>query len=165
MELVSLIWLGLVIVFLIVEASCPIHLVSVWFAVGSLVALAVQALGGPLWLQVALFLVVSGVLLAALWPLTKRYLKPNLTATNVDSVIGSTGYVTAAIDNVAARGQAGCHGMDRPEHHRHAHQRRYPDPGGPDRRCQGLRFPRRSQSKCGVLSVENGVRESALRIF
>ena len=44
MELVSLIWLGLVIVFLIVEASCPIHLVSVWFAVGSLVALAVQAL-------------------------------------------------------------------------------------------------------------------------
>jgi membrane protein implicated in regulation of membrane protease activity len=49
--------------------------------------------------------VTSGALLAALWPLTKRFLKPNLTATNVDSVIGSTGYVTAAIDNVAARGQ------------------------------------------------------------
>ena len=112
MELVSLVWLGLVIVFLIVEAACPIHLVSLWFAVGSLVALAVQALGGPLWLQVALFLMVSGVLLAALWPLTKRYLKPNLTATNVDSVIGSTGYVTAAIDNVAALGQVKLGGME-----------------------------------------------------
>ena len=105
MELVALIWLGLVIVFLIVEASCPIHLVSVWFAVGSLVALASQLLGAPLWLQVTLFLVVSAVLLAALWPLTRKFLKPKLTATNVDSVIGSTGYVTAAIDNVAAAGQ------------------------------------------------------------
>jgi membrane protein implicated in regulation of membrane protease activity len=105
MELVSLIWLGLVIVFLIVEAACRIHLVSIWFACGSLVALAAQALGGPLWLQVALFLVTSGALLAALWPLAKRFLKPKLTATNVDSVIGSTGFVTAAIDNVAAHGQ------------------------------------------------------------
>ena len=105
MELVALIWLGLVIVFLIVEASCPIHLVSVWFAVGSLVALASQLLGAPLWLQVTLFLVVSAVLLAALWPLTRKFLKPNLTATNVDSVIGSTGLVTASIENVSASGQ------------------------------------------------------------
>ena len=105
MELVTLIWLGLVIVFLVVEASCPIHLVSVWFAVGSLAALLVSALKGALWLQIAVFLVVSSVLLAALWPLTKKFLKPKLTATNVDSVIGSTGYVTAAIDNMAATGQ------------------------------------------------------------
>ena len=105
MELVTLIWLGLVIVFLVVEASCPIHLVSIWFAAGSLVALLVSYFHGPLWLQIAVFLVVSGVLLAALWPLTKKFLKPKLTATNVDSVIGSTGYVTAAIDNMAATGQ------------------------------------------------------------
>lgn len=105
MELVALIWLGLVIVFLLVEAACPIHLVSVWFAAGSLAALGVWALGGPVWLQVALFLTVSCVLLAALWPLTKRFLKPKLTATNVDSVIGSTGFVTAPIDNASATGQ------------------------------------------------------------
>ena len=105
MELVHIIWLGLMIVFLIVEASCPIHLVSVWFAAGSLVALMVALLHGPVWLQMGAFLVVSSVLLAALWPLTKKFLKPRLTATNVDSVIGSTGYVTASIDNVAASGQ------------------------------------------------------------
>lgn len=105
MDLVALIWLGLVILFVVVEASCPIHLVSVWFAVGSLAALAVWALGGPLWLQITLFLAVSCILLAALWPLTKKFLKPRLTATNVDSVIGSTGFVTAAIDNAAASGQ------------------------------------------------------------
>lgn len=105
MDLVALIWLGLVVVFLVVEAACPLHLVSIWFAVGSLIALAVWFLGGPVWLQITLFLLVSCALLAALWPLTKKYLKPQLTATNVDSVIGSTGLVTAAIDNMAACGQ------------------------------------------------------------
>lgn len=105
MDLVALIWLGLVILFVVVEASCPIHLVSVWFAVGSLVALLIWSLGGPLWLQIALFLVISCVLLAALWPLTKKFLNPAHIATNIDSIIGSTGYVTAAIDNVAAVGQ------------------------------------------------------------
>ena len=105
MDLVALIWLGLVVAFLIVEAACPIHLVSIWFAAGALAALGIWAVGGPLWLQIALFLVVSCVLLAALWPLTKKFLKPKLTATNVDSVIGATGFVTAAIDNVAAAGQ------------------------------------------------------------
>ena len=105
MDLVALIWLGLVILFVVVEAACPIHLVSVWFAVGSLVALLTWSLGGPFWLQLTLFLIVSCVLLAALWPLTKKFLKPKLTATNIDSILGSTGYVTAAIDNVAAAGQ------------------------------------------------------------
>ena len=102
MELVNIIWLGLVIAFIVVEASCPIHLVSVWFAAGSLVALVTSMLGGPLWLQITLFLVISCVLLAALWPLTKKFLNPSHTATNIDSVLGSTGYVTAAIDNMAA---------------------------------------------------------------
>ena len=105
MELVTLIWLGLVIVFLVVEAACPIHLVSIWFAAGSLVALLVSYFHGPLWLQIAVFLVVSGVLLAALWPLTKKFINPKVTATNIDSIIGSVGLVTAAIDNVTATGQ------------------------------------------------------------
>lgn len=105
MDLVAIIWLGLLIAFLVVEAVCAVHLVSIWFAVGSLAALVVYALNGPLWLQTAVFAVVSAALLIALWPLTKKYLTPKLTATNVDSIIGSTGLVTTAIDNVAAAGQ------------------------------------------------------------
>ena len=105
MDLVAIIWLALVVLFLITEAACPIHLVSVWFAAGSLVALGVYALGGPLWLQITAFLLVSSALLALLWPLAKRFLNPRHTATNIDSVIGSEGYVTGAIDNMAATGQ------------------------------------------------------------
>lgn len=98
-------WLVLMVVFLITEAVCAVHLVSIWFAAGSLAALLIAMLGGSLWLQITLFLVVSGALLILLWPLVRKYLKPNLTATNVDSVIGSTGLVTASIDNIAAAGQ------------------------------------------------------------
>ena len=106
MDIAAIVWLGMMILFLVVEAACPLHLVSVWFAAGSLVALGASQMGLPLWLQVALFLVTSCLLLASLWPLSKKYLKPKLTATNIDSVIGSTGYVTEAVDNVHARGHA-----------------------------------------------------------
>ena len=106
MDLVAIIWLGLLVLFLVVEAACPLHLVSIWFAAGSLVALVVYMLGGPLWLQVTLFLLVSCLLVISLWPLSKKFLTPKLTATNVDSVIGSTGIVTVAVDNVKAEGQA-----------------------------------------------------------
>ena len=101
----TILWVVLMVVFLVVEAACPIHLVSIWFAVGSLVAAIVAALGGQLWLQVLLFLVVSVILLIALRPLTRKFFTPRLTATNVDSVIGSTGLVTASVDNVTAVGQ------------------------------------------------------------
>ena len=105
MELVAIIWIGLLILFLIVEAACPVHLVSLWFAAGSLAALAVYWLHGPLWLQITVFVAVSAALLIALWPLTKKFLNPKVSKTNIDSVIGSTGLVTVAIDNVRAEGQ------------------------------------------------------------
>ena len=105
MELVAIVWLGLLIAFLVMEAVCAVHLVSLWFAVGSLAALGIWMLGGALWLQVTVFAVVSGALLLALWPLTKKFITPKLTATNIDSVIGSVGRVTTPIDNVSAEGQ------------------------------------------------------------
>ena len=105
MNWAAIIWASLIVVFLIVEAACPIHLVSIWFAAGALVAAIAAWLGGPIWLQATLFVLVSGALLACLWPLVRKYLNPKVTATNIDSVIGSTGLVTVAIDNVAAEGQ------------------------------------------------------------
>ena len=111
MDLAAYIWFGLMVAFIVVEASCPIHLVSIWFAVGALVAGVVSILGGEFWLQTTAFLVVSGGLLAALWPFVKKFLKPHLSATNVDSVIGTEGYVTAAIDNLNAVGQVKLGGM------------------------------------------------------
>lgn len=104
MNWASILWLVLLVAFLAAEAA-TVSMVSLWFAVSALVALLVALLGGPGWLQGTLFLVISAVLLALLRPIVRRYISPRITATNVDSVIGSTGLVTAAIDNVSAAGQ------------------------------------------------------------
>ena len=104
MNWASILWLVLLVAFLAAEAA-TVSMVSLWFAVSALVALLVALLGGPGWLQGTLFLVISAVLLALLRPIVRRYISPRITATNVDSVIGSTGLATAAIDNVSAAGQ------------------------------------------------------------
>ena len=106
------IWLGLMVVFLITEAVCAIHLVSIWFAAGAFVAMIAAALGAKLWLQVTLFLLVSGALLALLWPMVKKFLRPNLKKTNLDSIIGTSGLVTVTIDNLGATGQVKLNGME-----------------------------------------------------
>jgi len=105
MNWAAIVWFVLVLGFLIVEAACPFHLVSIWFAAGSLVAMLIAFLGGPIWLQVTLFLIVSCALVAMLWPFIKKFLNPGLSKTNIDAIIGSRGLVTAAIDNVSAVGQ------------------------------------------------------------
>lgn len=104
MNLAAIIWLVLLVVFLVLELS-TVTMVSLWFAAGSLAALLVSIFGGALWLQILLFLAVSGLLLALLRPLVRKYLTPKITATNIDSVIGTRGLVTAPIDNVSATGQ------------------------------------------------------------
>ena len=101
----SIIWLVLLIIFLIVEAACPVHLISLWFAAGALVALILSLLHVELWIQVVAFFAVSCLLLAALRPIVKKYFTPRIVKTNVDSIIGSTGLVTQTIDNVKAEGQ------------------------------------------------------------
>lgn len=106
-----LIWFGIMLAFLVVEASCPIHLVSIWFAAGALVAMIGAALQAEVWLQIVLFVAVSAVLLASLWPFARKFLKPKLAKTNVDAVVGQRGHVTEDIDNIDATGQVKLGGM------------------------------------------------------
>lgn len=104
MKFAAFVWLGLVILFLIAEGA-TVSLVSLWFAAGAVVAMFAALLGAGIWLQTGLFLVVSGALLLMLRPIVRRYLVPKITPTNADSLVGSTGLVTEAIDNVTASGQ------------------------------------------------------------
>lgn len=99
-----ILWLSLLVIFLIAEAS-TVTLISLWFAAGALAALVVCLLNGSWGLQIAVALAVSVILLLSLRPVARRHFTPKLVRTNVDSVIGSTGLVTIAIDNVKAEGQ------------------------------------------------------------
>lgn len=96
-------WLALTIALLAAEAS-TVTLISLWFAAGALAAMVISFFG-PIWLQITAFLAVSVVLLIALRPLVRKFITPKVTKTNIDSVIGSTGLVTAPIDNIRASGQ------------------------------------------------------------
>ena len=104
MNWAAIVWLVLMVFFLLAEAA-TVSMVSLWFAAGALGAMIISLLHGALGLQIAAFVIVYGVLLALLRPLVRRFVTPKVTSTNVDAVVGSTGIVTAAIDNVAAVGQ------------------------------------------------------------
>ena len=95
-------WGMLALGFLILE-GCTVAMVSLWFAIGAGAALVLSLLGAAFWLQALVFLAVSGVLLALLRPMLRKYVKT--TKTNVDSIPGSCGLVTEDIDNVAYQGQ------------------------------------------------------------
>ena len=100
----TFLWFALLIAFVVAEAV-TVSMVSAWFAVGSLAALITALLGGKLWLQVVVFVVVSAVALAMLRPIAKKYFNPKLTRTNVDAMAGKTCLCVTAIDNLAGVGQ------------------------------------------------------------
>ena len=104
MNFAAIVWLILMVLFLMAEAA-TVSLVSIWFACGSLTAMIISLLGAGTPWQITVFLIVSALLLLLLRPLIRRYFTPRLTRTNVDSVIGSKGYVTQKIDNAEAIGQ------------------------------------------------------------
>ena len=97
-------WFALLVIFIWAEAA-TVNMVSAWFAIGSLAALITALLGGQMWLQVVIFLAVSGVALALLRPIAKKYFTPKLTRTNVDALTGKTCLCVTAIDNLAGSGQ------------------------------------------------------------
>ena len=96
-------WVAAVVFFGIVEAA-TVNMVSLWFVGGALAALVGQLLGGPVWLQVLLFFVVSAGLLLALRPFVKKFVTPNRIPTNADMVIGREAYVTETVDNIRGSG-------------------------------------------------------------
>lgn len=100
----KIVWLVLMVLFLWIETT-TVTMVSLWFGAGALAALIAALCGAELWLQIVLFFGVSIVLLASLRPLARKYFTPKITRTNVDGVIGTTGLVTAPIDNISAAGQ------------------------------------------------------------
>lgn len=99
----ALFWLGLMVLFIIMEAQ-TVALVSTWFAVGGLAAVVAALLGAPIWLQTVIFFAVAAVLLACLRPFLRKFIRPKMVATNIDAIIGTTGYVTVDIDNLKSQG-------------------------------------------------------------
>ena len=98
-----MVWLAVMVVFLIVEGIVP-GLVSIWFAIGALAALAASLLRAPLGLQLVWFAVVSMAMLALTRPLARKYVNARTQPTNADMAIGEDCVVKETIDNLNGTG-------------------------------------------------------------
>ena len=104
-------WLITMILFIGFELA-TMGLTTMWFALGSLAALVVAAVGGPVWLQVIVFFVVSLLALFGFRNLTKDHFNRNRVKTNADSLIGRKGIVTEEVSNIYATGQVTVAGQE-----------------------------------------------------
>ena len=107
----AIIWLIVLVVCLVAEIA-TLGLTSIWFAGGALLALLIAMIGGPLWLQVLVFLVASIVLLIVTRPIAAKYFNKNREKTNVNSKLGKQAIVTVTIDNLKGEGQIVTEGME-----------------------------------------------------
>ncbi|MBR2477014.1 MAG: NfeD family protein [Clostridia bacterium] len=89
-------WTVIFAVLCIIEANTS-NLVTIWFAIGSLITLIPAALGATLYTQIVVFVLSSTVLLALTRPLVKKKLSANIEKTNADRVIGKTAIVKESI--------------------------------------------------------------------
>ena len=111
MNWAGVVWFLLMVFFILLEAG-TVALVSTWFAAGALAAMITALCGGGLWLQCVVFLVISVVLLISLRGFLRKHITPKQIKTNVDSIVGTEGLVTATIDNLASTGQVKLGGME-----------------------------------------------------
>jgi len=100
----SAIWLILLVV-LVTGEAITVGLTFIWFAVGALGGLLVSVLGGPVWLQVIVFLILSAVTLILVRPVAAKLLTPGISPTNADRILSQIALVTEEIDNIAETGQ------------------------------------------------------------
>lgn len=104
-------WLIAFVVLLGIEAL-TMALTTVWFAGGALVAFLLALLGANVQVQLAAFVIVSFVLLFFTRPFALRFVNKNTVKTNLDSLIGRHGKVTAEINNMEAKGAVVLNGQE-----------------------------------------------------
>lgn len=111
MEREAAIWLGLLIVFLVVEIA-TVGLTSIWLAGGALAALILDAVGLNLWLQIGAFLIVSFILLFFTRPFAVKYINSHHEKTNYEGIIGKVVRITEKVDNLHNTGTAVVNGLE-----------------------------------------------------
>lgn len=111
MEREVFVWLGLLIVFLIIEAA-TVGLTSIWLAGGALAGLLVNLVGLNLVWQISIFLVVSFVLLFFTRPFAVRYINSHHEKTNYEGIIGKVVRITETVDNLQEAGTAVVNGLE-----------------------------------------------------
>lgn len=105
MELIIL-WAVLLVLFIVIEVVTS-GLTSIWLALGAagaLISAAVAPQSQLLLLQIAIFLVISGVSLYFTRPLVKKYAKVEEIPTNANRALEMIGIVRETVHNIDGKG-------------------------------------------------------------
>lgn len=106
----SMSWLLILAILIFIE-FLTLGLTTIWFAGGALVAFVVSLFFDNLVVEIVLFVIVSLVLLFFTRPLIIKIYNPKKVKTNYEGLVGTTGIVTMAINNVSAEGQVKVNGQ------------------------------------------------------
>lgn len=104
-------WLGLIILFLVIEAV-TVGLATIWFAAGALAALLVSLCGVGILGQMVVFFLVSMALLFFTRPVAVKYFDPHKIRTNYEDAVDKTVKITERVDNIGGTGAALLNGQE-----------------------------------------------------
>lgn len=104
-------WLVLLIVFLGIEVA-TLGLATIWFAAGALTAIIAAVLNAPVAIQIALFFLVSLLLLFFTRPVAVKYFNKDRIRTNAESLVGRQAIVIEDIDNLESAGRVTVNGQE-----------------------------------------------------
>lgn len=111
MDYTEFIWLGLLIVFLIIEIA-TVGLTTIWLAGGAFVALILGMMGLNIWWQIGAFLLVSVLLIIFTRPFAAKYINSHHEKTNYEKIIGKVVRITERVDNLEGTGTAVVGGLE-----------------------------------------------------
>lgn len=106
-----IVWIIILIAGVLAEAA-TFTLISVWFALGALAAVIASAIGAGTAVQIAVFLAVSVISLAATRPVVKKIMPKRYIPTNGELDIGKSAVVIEKIDPVSGTGRVRVEGVD-----------------------------------------------------
>ena len=109
--IMAVVWLVIMIALVVVEVVTLV-IVCIWFAIGALFAAVVAVFGGPWWLQLIVFVLVSAVTLVFTKPIAKKYFTDKIQKTNSEDIIGKKVMVTEDVNNSRATGVVVVSGLE-----------------------------------------------------
>ena len=110
MDNMSFLWIFIIILAAVTEAFTN-QLVSIWFVFGGILALITSLFTPYLWMQIAVFVVVSLFTLIFTRPFIKKFIALKKTNTNIDRYIGEKVKVLEEINNEEKTGLVSISGV------------------------------------------------------
>lgn len=105
------IWIAIAVITAIIE-MLTVSIVSCWFTIGAIGAMAAYFIGATPLIQFVVFIICTALSLIFARPLIKKHNKTAITPTNADMLIGQQGVVVQTIDNIKSEGAVKIKGLE-----------------------------------------------------